>query len=178
MSPSSVLTTSMTKSDLAKLCEVFGSSLTDDLKGFVGPDNLPLDGAKTLWAMAGRESSFGANMKPRHEPAYDVGGSLWKRSPELRQGIALYGRDFACSYGPLQIMAINAKGYSVEDLGNPVKALSASAARLRLGVIPHLQNKTLAGIGDAWNTGNDKDKIVPVDYIKEVTEHYLSGMPA
>ena len=41
----------------------------------VGPLPSSISGVQLLWALAGNESSFGADCSPRHEPAFDVGGA-------------------------------------------------------------------------------------------------------
>jgi hypothetical protein len=137
----------------------------------------PIEGPRLLWALSGQESSFGQNMKPRHEPAYDVGGRYWRNSPVVSVGIAKYGSAYACSYGPLQIMASNAKGYTPPELaGDPEKALAAAVARLRVDVLVRQKARTIAEICDCWNTGNDKDKNVPVEYIEHVERYYATAV--
>jgi hypothetical protein len=165
----------MPKGDLARLCLLYGASLKPDLAHTDDGFGQPIDGPKLLWAMAGRESTFGKDLGPRHEPAYDFGGLYYRTSADLQHGIALYGRDYACSYGPLQIMACNAKGYSPFELGaDPEKALGAAVARLRIEVLGRQLARTLDQICDCWNTGNAKDANVPHEYIAAVRHYYIT----
>jgi hypothetical protein len=171
------LVVAMSRAELARLCQAYGGALADDLKGCAGPDGAALDGPRLLWALSGRESSFGKNMTPRHEPAYDVGGR-YANSSEIQQGLALWGRDFACSYGPLQILAVNAKGFTPMELGeSPETALAAACAFLRLYVLRHCKAKTLKEICECWNGGHIGATTTP-GYVEEVTRHYLAGVTA
>lgn len=173
------LVRSMDRSHLAGLCKTFGATLQSALAGSSDGMGKPIDAALLLWAMSGRESMFGHDLGPRHEPAYDIGGSLYRQSEELQQGIALYGRDFACSYGPLQIMAVNAKGCTPRELGSdPDLAMGAAVARLRIHVLGAQGARTIGDICDCWNTGNDKDRLVPTDYIAYVRHLYITEVLA
>jgi hypothetical protein len=168
---------SMPKADLVKLCMIYGSTLdfseTDDGIG------KPIDGPTLLWALCGRESNFGRNLKPRHEPAYDVNGCYWRRSAVIKAGVAQWGPAFACSYGPLQIMACNAHGFTPVEMGSdPEKAFQAAVARLRIEVLGRQKARTIDEICDSWNTGNDKDANVPTEYIADVRHHYLTEVIA
>jgi hypothetical protein len=180
-SPQPSLVLSMPRTELARLCRIYGAGLQHDLALTDDGCGKPIDGPRLLWAMAGQESSFGSNMKPRFEPAYYMGGRYWNaQTPggkEVRDGVALYGRDFACSYGPLQILAVNAKGHSPMELGSdPEKALAAACAMLRLVVLQRQKASTIGEICDCWNTGNDKDKNVPVEYIEHVERYYATAV--
>ena len=91
----------------------------------------------------------------------------------MKDGIAKWGRDFACSFGPLQIMACNAKGFTPVELGmSPETAFAAAVARLRIEVLGRQKAHTLAAICDAWNTGNAHDDHVPEAYISFVRAIY------
>src|SRR4051794_28343504 len=109
---------SMPGKELARLCLQHGAEmqryLVDSDDGF----GKPIDAALLLWAMSGRESTFGKNLKPRHEPAYDTGGKY-----AVASQLAKFGSAYACSYGPLQIMACNAKMFTPAELASdPEKA--------------------------------------------------------
>jgi hypothetical protein len=163
----------MPKSELARLCTLYGSTL--DLANTDDGDGKPIDGPSLLWAMSGRESNFGRNLHPRHEPSYDVNGYYWSRSTEIKRGVAVYGEAFACSYGPLQIMACNARGFTVPELASdPDKALEAAVARLRVEVLGRQKARTIEAICDAWNTGNWHDGHIPTEYIADVRHHYFT----
>jgi hypothetical protein len=168
----------MPRTELARLCRIYGAGLQHDLEHTDDGCGKPIDGPRLLWAMAGRESSFGANMKPRFEPAYYMGGLYWRaQTPggkEVRDGVAMYGRDFACSYGPLQIMAINAKGHSPLELGSdPEKALAASCAKLRLDVLGRQKARTIPEICQCWNGGH-VGAAIPQVYTDTVEHNYNS----
>jgi hypothetical protein len=167
--------TTMLRPELARLCLLYGPILQADLRNVSDELGGIVDGSKLLWAMSGRESSFGKNLGPRFEPAYYIGGSLYAHSAELQHGVSVYGRDFSCSYGPLQVMAVNARGFKLEEIaGSPEKALQAAVARLRVEVLQRQRAATISQICDSWNTGNFRDHIVPLDYIKEVRHHYVT----
>jgi hypothetical protein len=167
------IVTRMPRAELARLCKAYGAQLslanTDD------GDGKPIDGPTLLWAMSGRESNFGRNMTPRHEPAYDVNGYYWNRSADVKRGCAVYGKSYACSYGPLQIMAVNAPEFNPIELGaDPEKAFKAAVWRLNKYVIAHLGAKTIEAICDCWNTGNYHDENIPHEYINDVRLHYFT----
>jgi hypothetical protein len=169
----------MPRAELVRLCLVYGATLEPDLRGSDDELGNEIDGPRMLWAIAGRESSFGKNLGPRFEPAYYIGGKLWMRSLELQAGVSKYGRAFACSYGPLQIMAVNAKGFSLEEISTDMeKATQAAVARIRTDILRRQRAKKLSEICDAWNTGNFRDTIVPTDYIAEVRHHYITEVLA
>jgi hypothetical protein len=164
---------SMTKEELTRLCILYGASLDRELAHTSDGGGKPIDGARLLWAMSGRESSFGQNMKPRHEPAYDVGGR-YANLPEVKQGLEQFGSAFACSYGPLQIMACNARGFTPSELeADPEKALAAAVAMLRLTVLGAQKAATLEHICQAWNAGHVGAKCTP-GYEWEVRHYYLT----
>lgn len=179
------LVLSITRAELERLCRLFGPRL--ELSRTVGPDGQgppespllslpgwPLDGARLLLSLAGRESSFGVNLKPRHEPLWDVGGSLWKGSSELKDFIALHGRAGACSYGPLQIMAFNARGCPPQELAvDPAKAMAAAAGYLQRYALDHWCCRSLKEICATWNAGHPGGTTTP-GYVEEVTKYYLN----
>lgn len=84
-----------------------------------------------LMGLCGCESSFGADDIPRYEPAYGPGGLYFQRSKDLQSVYSNWGALVSCSYGPLQILYINAKqlGY----LGHPLD-LSAGTISIPYGV--------------------------------------------
>jgi hypothetical protein len=174
-SPAQAPVTSVPKAMLAAWCNLYGASLHADLAMTDDGCGKPIDGPRLLWALSGQESSFGQNMKPRHEPAYDVGGRYWRNSPVVNVGIAKYGSAYACSYGPLQIMASNAKGYTPAELGDPEKALAASVAFLRLAVLQRQKARTIAEICESWNGGHVGATTVP-GYTEHVERYYATAV--
>jgi hypothetical protein len=177
-SPQPSLVISMPRTELARLCRIYGAGLQHDLALTDDGCGKPIDGPRLLWSLAGQESSFGSNMKPRFEPAYYMGGRYWNaQTPggkEVRDGVALYGRDFACSYGPLQILAVNAKGHSPLELGSdPETALAAACAMLRLVVLQRQKASTIEQVCQAWNGGHVGAQTVP-HYVPNVEHNYNS----
>lgn len=165
---------SMPAAELAKLCRGLGTTLP--LQGTDDGHGKPIDGPTLLWAMSGRESSFGRNMKPRHEPAYDSGGRYSKNN-EIVNGLKKWGSAFACSYGPLQIMACNAKGCTPDELAHdPEASLGASVAQLRIVVLGEQHAHTIAEICECWNGGHLGATTTP-GYAAEVQAHYAAGLP-
>ena len=164
----------MPKAHLQALCKLYGTNLAPALVSTDDGSRKPIDGPRLLWAMSGRESSFGQQLHPRFEPAYFVGGHYYKGNADVRAGVALYGRDFACSYGPLQIMCINAKGFTPLELGeDPEKALAAAVARLRLETLGRQRGATIAEICQSWNGGH-VGAVGEPGYVEEVIHYYLT----
>ena len=84
------------KADVLAACETYGPQLQV-------PEGL--DGAGVMAALSSNESSVGFDCGPRHEPAYDLGGSL--AVGEQQSLLSQYGATAAASYGPWQMMFIN-----------------------------------------------------------------------
>ena len=167
----------MTKDQMIALCRQYGPSLDLDLGNTDDGSGHPIDGATLLWAMSGRESDFGANMKPRHEPAYDVGGPYSKTIAAIA-GLNKWHSAFACSYGPLQIMAVNAPGFECDEmLAFPERALLAAVMRLKATVLIAQKAHTIQDICECWNAGHIGGTTTP-GYVDEVTQYYLRGIPA
>lgn len=130
-----------TRQQIASACQSYGSQ--------VGPLPANLNGAQLLWALAGNESSFGANCTPRHEPAYDEGGRY--ADAEL---LAQFGSAAAYSYGPWQIMFVNCpRNYSPSDMYDLDKATVATVLFLNRQ-INRFRPVTLRYLGAIWNGGN------------------------
>lgn len=164
------------KEKIAEACLEYGKLL--DLEGTDDGTGKPIDGARLLWAIAGVESSFGANCKPRVEPAYSYGG---KYSAKLPQADLLheFGCDAACSYGPWQIMLCNAYGYKPTELAMDLdKACVATVGFIRRWCINTQQCKTLRDFADAYNSGSPRDSIVPEKYIEKVRNYYFTEVIA
>src|ERR1017187_8108565 len=103
-----------TKQQIADQCRISGPQLVGLPSG--------IDGAQLLWAMSGNESSFGANCAPRHEPAFDVGGVY---APHMQSILAQYGSAAAYSYGPWQIMYVNAWPAATPEQMSDLKVCAA-----------------------------------------------------
>lgn len=138
------------------------------------------DGTKLLWALAGNESSFGWNIKPRTEPAFEPGGRYFDK--EMEQLWAQFGREAAASHGIFQIMLINAPGFTpIEFRDNLTANFSAVIGYIRRRIFPEGQPqkwpKAYSEFADAYNSGNFRDKNVPLRYIADFYSHLKHPMP-
>jgi len=113
-----------------------------------------LDGERVMAALASNESSIGVNCGPRHEPAYDVGGSVWASSPDQRALVAKYGRDGASSFGPWQLMLINYPGFSPAELEINLDDCARGCVSHFNSYVAHFDPKNLTEIGQIWNLGH------------------------
>lgn len=156
---------------LADLCRRYGAKLL--LTGCEDTQGKPLDGPRLLWAISGCESEFGRDCKPRFEPGYYLDGGYYRKSEQVRQVVNLYGRAGACSYGPWQVLAINATHFTPERLGSDLDAAaSAAVAFVNDYVLRVRQARNLVYILDTYNSGNWRDKNVPHEYIKRGVNFY------
>jgi hypothetical protein len=154
----------------AALCRQYGPTL--QLAGTNDGNGHQIDGARLLWAISGCESKFGKNCKPRFESAYYLDGLYYGKSEKLQQLVAVYGRDAACSYGPWQILAVNAK-HSPEVLGADPNAACADAAQfINSFCVRERKCRTLTDFADCYNTGNPHDANVPHRYIHDLIDYY------
>ncbi|HVW78503.1 MAG TPA: hypothetical protein VHB45_12880 [Alloacidobacterium sp.] len=167
------------REQLAKICGVYGASLSSSLLGIADPDGKPLDGARLLWAISGCESSFGANLKPRHEPAYDVGGE-YSTHPPMPELLEKFGSAAACSYGPWQILFVNApEGFRPSDFDDLQFAAQATTAFLGK-LLRACRPTTLAEIASCWNAGHVQNPLSPgvARYAADLTRYYAEPLPA
>ena len=147
---------------MARLCRTNGPLL-------VGlPDGV--DGVKLLWAICGKETSYGQNCVPRHEKAYCLGGRYYQKASDQEWGCASH-----MSYGPWQVMHANT------PTADPVKLLTSPTICADFMVmamnrmLKAQQPPTLEAIADMWNSGNWRDAAVPVDYISWVVKAYAEA---
>lgn len=136
---------SFLKSNVLEACKTYGPQL-HVAEG--------LDGVKVMAAIASNESSYGANCGPRHEPAYDRGGSL---STGKLQASLLdeFGSAAASSYGPWQMMFINFTGYTPSQLLTDLDACASEFVRFfNSYVIETRKAESLDDIGQVWNDGH------------------------
>jgi hypothetical protein len=163
--------------ELADLCRKHGPDF--NVSGCTGPDLLPLDPAKALWAIAGKESSFGLNMKPRFEPAYFVGGRYYQKSQDVRNWIKAYGTLGASSFGPWQILSVNAQPFTPPDLLNDMDACATATVKfLNRFVITDRHAMDLEEIARTWNSGSPYGTTFDPKYVPEVFGYYNAPMPA
>lgn len=156
-----------TRNEIADVCRSYGSLL----KVPAG-----IDGATLLYALSGNESDFGANCKPRFEPAYFSG--RYAKAAAQAQLNAEYGEDAAKSYGPWQVMLINAPGFAPDELAEDLeKACTATVGYINRYVLTAQKAVTLEEIADTFNSGNWRDANVPHVYISNFLQHYVVGLP-
>lgn len=158
--------------DTLSACLRHGSAL--NLANVVDSYGFPLNGAKLLYALAGQESSYGANCGPRFEPAYWDGSA--SRTQEQSELNAKYGRIAAMSYGPWQVMYANAANLGTPDAIDTDIDLAADAAVAFLNsyVIGHWKTRNLQEIARVYNSGNLTETMTMgvMRYIENVSRYY------
>jgi hypothetical protein len=112
-----------------------------------------IDSRHLLLAMAQKESSMGYDCTPRHEPAWDANGR-YASDPQQALLLEQYGRDAACSYGPLQVMFYNAPGYTPHELNTDLSIAMRAAIAYLNKQIRHFSPKTVGEVGQVWNHGS------------------------
>jgi hypothetical protein len=157
-----------THDELAASCRFYGSQL-----------HVPqgMDGAQLLWAIAGKESSFGANCTPRHESAYCTG----KYSRALITETQKYGHSAHCSFSPWQLLYANTPRHKSPDLtfASIDDGAAAVVTFLNYEILGRQRATTIEDIADAYNTGNFRDAIIPSAYVAAVVSNYHNvPMPA
>jgi hypothetical protein len=160
------------RSEFDRLCALFAPQLK--LEGCGDPNLGALDPQRMLMALGGRESDFGADLKPRFEPSWFINGLLWKHDFEVQAFISRNKRAGACSYGPLQVMAFNAAGhgFTVEELQkDPEAGMGAAVAYFNAYVVGRWKCKALDEICRTWNGGHPTAATEP-GYYAEVLHNY------
>jgi hypothetical protein len=130
-----------------------------------------------LGAFSLNESSGGKNNKPKYESAYGPGGRYCKgQQLELCNK---YGNAAACSYSSFQLMFVGfyEMGFmpTPDQAGNDEYAMPAIIKFFNMRVFKdrHKGIPNFLGMaGDAYNSGNYKDKNVPKDYITKLIKNY------
>lgn len=160
----------------------FTTQQVADACRFWAPNVSPLApsiaGMQLLWGLSGNESSFGKNVTPRHEPAYDVGGAL-AESPEQAALLGKYGSAAACSYGPWQIMLVNApEGTAPKDFDDLSTAALCTVGFLN-SQLRRFNPLTLTTIGQIWNHGSPTNAMSPgvSAYVEKLAKNYDVPMP-
>ena len=156
---------SFPKADVLAACAKFGPQLQVDSQ---------LDGVKVMAAIAGNESSYGYNCGPRHEPAYDVGGTY--ANGALQKGLLQeFGSAAACSYGPWQMMFDNFVGFTPAQLLTDLDACAMSFVRFfNSYVIRTRRAVTLDEIAQVWNSGHISATPSPAvqRYMQQLQKNY------
>lgn len=175
------------KSEIARVCLLYGTVL--DVAGCVDTAGAPLDGAHLLWALAGCESSFGKDCTPRHEPGYcnKTNGFYWRKAIEAMAGgkasrqqkylvnaTVEFGCDAHCSFGPWQVMFVNAIGFKPEEFKSAETCAVVAVGFLNREVFERQRARTLAHIADAYNSGSWRDENVPGAYVAKLARFYAT----
>lgn len=142
-----------------------------------------IDVERLLRAIRQVETS-GAPTGLRFEPAYmprgyrlplqgrELVGTGRSMSAVAEQRWVRWGPWSSASYGPWQILYHTAADLGYTD--HPCDLLHASESWVcaLLRRIARQGARTLAEIGDAWNSGNFRDQNVPTEYIARLTRAY------
>ncbi|HTV07801.1 MAG TPA: hypothetical protein VMD97_01995 [Candidatus Aquilonibacter sp.] len=164
------MVTKFSRQEIADVCRKLG--------GTVGPLPSHIEGWQLLWAITGNESSFGADCTPRHEPAYDVGGE-YSRDPSQAHLLALYGPAAACSYGPMQVMLVNAPPCTTPESFDDLETAMRAGIYALNRMLQRFQPQSVAQVGFCWNGGHIANLNPEVQaYGLRLTKKYLStAMP-
>jgi hypothetical protein len=140
-------------------------------------DNLggALDPVRLMWAIAGKESSFGRNCVPRFESAYFTNGR-YGGNPPMPELIRLYGKAAASSYGPWQVMLCNCRHRAPADL-NSLENCALDFVYHANRILEGQKPPNLDTFAWAYNSGHWHTAIKPEDYIVHVTAYYGVPMP-
>lgn len=144
------------RSNLAALCQKYGPQL-----GKLPPG---IDGPQLLWAIAGNESSFGAESNPRHEPGYCHGGKYFNPNLTTKWGCLAH-----MSYGPFQVMYPNSLEQTPLNLLSSWDLCGLVASVFMKNYVLLAKPKDLAEIGEVFNAGH----ITPdPEYVAKLTANY------
>ncbi|HVJ09709.1 MAG TPA: hypothetical protein VM554_15130 [Acidisarcina sp.] len=130
-----------------------------------------IDGPRLLWALSGCESSFGANCTPRHEMAYCIG--IYSHDPRVIELTREFGHDAHCSFGPWQLLLVNASSFTTpEDFVRVDRCAMETASYINMRIIRAQKATTIEQIADAYNSGTWRDRSVPEKYIADCVHYY------
>jgi hypothetical protein len=138
---------------------------------------LGLDPYALLYMLGGVESSFGlVARQARFEKAFSRGGPYFV--PELDKE---FGDMAACSYGPWQIMFVNARRVcpevTPEELRTSVRAAGVASALFLNSQLAAKKPQTAAEVLDVWNTGTQRDSLKPSPhYTDKGVGYYRSAL--
>ena len=139
------------------------------------PDGI--DAVKLLWALAGNESSFGANATARHEASYcpNCNGSHAKKIEGLTR---LWGCLAHCSYGAWQVMFPNTHGVTPAQMDtDPQAAIEQTIRFLNTDIFTYLGARTLEQIGCAYNMGRLPGENEKLPYVTDLLSNYEAPLP-
>jgi hypothetical protein len=157
---------SFTRLEIADACRRWGTHLWTPAG---------LDGVRILWALSGNESSFGANLDPRHEDIYCTG--KYSKNPDIVRLTAKFGHAAHSSWGPWQIMLSNCSpDTSPQDMASLDRSALETVTFINRRIFKYEKAATLEAIADAYNSGDWRDRIVPEKYIADFL-HYYNDVP-
>jgi hypothetical protein len=162
---------SFTKADIIAACQKFGPLLVGLPSG--------VNGIQFLWALSGNESSFGEDVVPRHEPAYDLGGSL-SHSPEMQALLAKFPHAAACSYGPWQIMLINCPQGTTPDAMTDLDTCAQATVAYWNRLLREFHPQSISSLGMIWNAGSPLSHPEPGvhKYMADIVHNYQGPLAA
>jgi hypothetical protein len=154
------------RKELATLCREMGPQLQC-------PDGV--DGVRLLWAIAGRETTFGDNCTTMHEAGYCYGGK-YSKDAVVKHLSTEWGCLAHQSYGPWQILFYEANRF--DPAADPIHLLNspiycgALVVKKMNDIFAKQHPATVREIADAWNSGSCRDAIIPKDYMDAVQSNY------
>ena len=138
-----------------------------------------LNAFAVYYAIGGVESSFGRFAGcARFEDAF----SRNRKGKYAEKALTdLYGDAAACSLGPWQIMFSNAArmvpGITPGQMLDSMALCAVASARFMDYTFSRLKGSDIVAVGDAWNTGNDRDTILPAPkYIADIQGYYRKAI--
>lgn len=139
----------LTWTQFVQLCGKYGPLVRTELSSRVNP----LDGTLLLLAIGGSESSSGQECKPRHETGYCTG--FYSHNQQIIALTKLFGHGAHCSYGPWQIMLVNAEPGATPDKFRDAEYGAAQTVRY-MNQILRARNApiSLSDWGEEWNGGH------------------------
>ena len=135
-----------------------------------------VDARSILAAITLPETEWGERCEAAcFEMAYYRGG-LWYRALHVRELIHRYEAFASCSYGPWQILFISA--WELGYRGHPAELRHPEISSE--WVVAYLNKRVHSPTGprdyfDAWNSGTNADKSIPLGYINRAMEGYLEA---
>lgn len=134
----------MERSDLARACRAWGGML------WLPP---AIDGPRLLWAIAGCESSFGANCAQREEPYYQKLAESGANE-QLTDLFKKFGSAAWSSFGPWQELLVNCSpAMTPHDFVNVNRAAMEVVSFINRRILAEQRPSTLEEIAVAYNAG-------------------------
>jgi hypothetical protein len=136
------------------------------------------DAAKLLKAIAMVESSFGLIAVPKHEKAYDWGGTYFRKDLWFKHGslVAMSYSSFQIMYGVAVELGFDENRHPCE-LNDDEVAIYFVVDLIRKRILAR-GAQTLQQVADAYNSGSFKDGIIPSIYIAKFMDAYEGTVQA